>query len=230
MKIFAFNYTCERDKELSELMRDTLIKNAQPFITQIRHTFTDGMSYGNGSGWEASLLKLSGMHQMLKDYDIRDSDFILSVDSDVVFTSPLLFDVLDQRFGIIGTVHKQPFRTHYGDWGHCSGALIFIRGDIARKMCDISIRDLERIRIDHFKAYNITENEDVVLSYLAKMCGAEPMDLPSNLSSGNFEFDVTHDALKSFYHLNYCPTEFMGEKTEGKWDLPRILKLKGYEL
>jgi len=62
------------------------------------------------------------------------------------------------------------------------------------------------------------------------ICGAQAMNLPSRLSSGNFEFDVTHDALKSFYHLNYCPTEFMGVPIEGKWSIPSVLKLKGIEL
>lgn len=227
MKIFAFCFSCARDEELSQLMEDTLITHSIPHLECLVVKDTDGTTYGNGAGWEASMMKLQGLREMLSKYQVGDGDFILSVDSDVVFTSPEVFQCLDQRFGIIGTVSDQPWRTRYGIWGHCSGALMFIRGDIAKKMAALDKNSLDKIRIEDFKVYAITENEDVVLSYLAMICGAEAMNLPGNLSSGNFEFDVTHDALKSFYHLNYCPTEFMGEKVEGKWIIPRILRDKG---
>jgi len=230
MKIFAFCFSCQRDYELSLLMEDTLITHSIPFLQALKVKGTDGTPYGNGAGWEASMLKLDGLRDMLSIYPIQDSDFILSVDSDVVFTSPDLFQCIDQRFGIIGIVGDQPWQTKYGLWAHCSGALIFLRGDIAKKMAALDKARLDKIRHEDFKGYDITENEDVVLSYLAMICGAEAMNLPSRLSSGNFEFDVTHDALKSFYHLNYCPTEFMGELVSGKWDLPKVLKHKGIEL
>lgn len=230
MKIFAFNFSCARDSDLSDLMVDTLIANAIPMIEQIRIKDTDDTEYGNGSGWEASMLKLQGLRDMLSDYNIGDGDFILSVDSDVVFTSPEVFQLLDQRYGIIGVRGDQPWSTRHGLWAHMSGALMFIRGDIAKKMAALDKARLDKIRYEDFKGYDITENEDVVLSYLAMICGAQAMNLPSRLSSGNFEFDVTHDALKSFYHLNYCPTEFMGVPIEGKWFIPSVLKLKGIEL
>ena len=230
MKIFAFCFSCKRDEDLCDLMVDTLIANAIPMIEQIRIKNTDDTDYKNGAGWKASMMKLQGLRDMLSDYNIGDGDLILSVDSDVVFTSPEVFQCLDQRYGIIGTISDQPWVTRHGVWGHCSGALIFIRGDIAKKMAALEKHRLDKIRIEDFKAYDITENEDVVLSYLAMICGAEAMNLPSRLSSGNFEFDVTHDALKSFYHLNYCPTEFMGEKVSGKWGIPAVLRRKGIEL
>jgi len=232
MKLFALNYSCQRDADLRDLMIETLVQHGIPFITQIRSVFTEDEypSYGNGSGWEASIMKLNGIRWLLDKYVIDDTDYIMSVDSDVVFTSPEIFTFIDGQYGIIGTQHKQPFRTAFGPWGHMSGALMFIRGDVARAMCSLPEKELRMIRQDHFKAYEITENEDVVLSYLARYVGASEFDLPGNLSSGNFEFDVTHDALKSFYHLNYCPTEFMGEKVEGKWRIPSVLKLKGIEL
>lgn len=227
--IYAFNFTCSRDLALSELMRETLLTHGQPHVKYIRCITTGGRdypNYGNGSGWAASMMKLSAMDQLIKDTNPEDDDFILSVDSDVVFCNSDLFEVINPEYGIIGVVHKPPFMTEYGPWGHCSGALIFIRADIARKMCDLSDDELTRIRYEEFKKHVMTENEDVVLSYLAMVCGAKPLDLPSNLSSGNFEEELQTGDLKSYYHLNYSPTTFLGMKISGKWDIAHVLHTK----
>jgi hypothetical protein len=235
MHIFALNYSCKRDYALSEMMIDSLVKHGIPYIKQIRSIDTDEHfpQWGNGAGWPASMLKLAGVQAMLADYPVGDDDYILSVDSDVFFTSPDVFDFVKgnvDTFGIIGTTHKPPYETAHGPFGHCSGALIFIRGDIARKMCAIPDHELARIRFEQFKPFVITENEDVVLSYLAMLSGAKLCDLPGSLSSGNFEAELISGELKSYYHLNYSPTLFLGELVSGKWDIPRIIKAKGLEL
>jgi hypothetical protein len=205
--------------------------------------------YGNGAGWEASMLKLQGLRGVLGSKIIKDDDFILSVDSDVVFCTPEVFEYVKPEYGLIGIQHQQPYPTRYGNWGHMSGALIFIRGDIAKRMAALTEGELNHVRFGHFKPFNLTENEDVVLSYLAKFVvnsmngGTREFCLPGHLSSGNFEGDLKselyadrrHDSgeipeLKSFYHLNYCPTQFLGEPVVGKWDIPRVLKMKGIEL
>ena len=233
MRIFAINMTCERDSELTTLMQDTLMKHGAPLIKGIRSINTGGREYpryGNGAGWHSSMNKLSAIAQYIEDVQIKDDDFLLSVDSDVVFTSPEVFEHVNTEFGIIGTMHQQPYPTKFGPWGHMSGALIFMRGDIVKAMCDIEDSELERIRFDEFKKFVIVENEDVVLSYLAKTCGAVPYDLPGSLSSGNFEHEVEHGDLKSYYHLNYSPTMFLGEVVTGKWDIPRAIRNKGIAL
>lgn len=233
MNIFAINLTCPRDAALSELMRQTLIKYGQPYISQIRSIVTGGRElpkYGNGAGWNASMMKLSAIAQMLNDYQVEDDDFILSVDSDVVFTGSDLFDVVSPEYGIIGVQHKPPYTTKHGPWGHMSGALIFIRGDIARAMCALTDIDLNAIRYQEFKPFIIVENEDVVLSYLAMVCGAVPLDLPGALSSGNFEQEVKTRDLRSYYHLNYMPTHFLGTPVTGKWDIPHVIKMQNVEL
>lgn len=230
MNIFALNLTCARDLALSELMQNTLMNHGQPYIKFIRSITTGGRdfpTYGNGAGWPASMMKLSAMDQLIKDEDPEDDDFILSVDSDVVFCGPEVFEAIDLEYGIIGVVHKPPFMTEYGLWGHCSGALIFIRGDIARKMCDLTDDELNRIRYEEFKKHVITENEDVVLSYLAMVCGAKVLDIGGKGFSGlNFEEELKNGELKSYYHLNYSPTTFLGMEVSGKWDLPHVLNEK----
>lgn len=242
--IFALNMTCERDKDLSELMIETLIKYC-PDLAQIRSHVTGGReftSYENGAGWNASMMKLSAISKLYDDYDIKDDDFILSVDSDVVFTSCDVFDYINEKYGIIGILGQQPWKTINGPWAHMSGCLIFLRGDIGRKMIELTDQELHNIRYNEFKTCDITENEDVVLSYLANKCGAEAFDLSSikGLIGSDFEGEMRCDMLNmvhdldenqpSFYHLNYCPTKFLDEPVEGKWDIPKVLKLKNIEL
>jgi hypothetical protein len=227
--IYAFNFTCDRDNDLSNLMVQTLYRHCDDLkelvVINTDHNL-DYRGYGNGAGWPQSMLKL----KRLREFNPADDDFILSVDSDVVFGSREVFIQLDKQYGIIGTKHIPEFNTALGKWSHMSGALIFIRGDIAKKMAALDETTLNMIRFQHFKPFRLTENEDVVLSYLASYCGANQFSLPSFLSSGNFESEVKEKKLRSFYHLNYCPTQFLGEEVAGKWDIPKILKSKGIEL
>ena len=251
--IYAFNYSCDRDLELSNLMVRTLYKHC-PDVKELVVINTDHheeyKGYGNGAGWQASMLKLNRLRQ----FNPADDDFVLSVDSDVVFTSPEVFKYVSKEAwregndpGIIGIKHRPEFNTKLGKWSHMSGALIFIRGDIAKKMGTLSQDELNYIRFQCLKPFNLTENEDVVLSYLASYVGARQFDLGAvdpGLSSGDFESDIDHfhyyndeylndigwSRLKSFYHLNYCPTQFLGEAVAGKWDIPGVLKMKGIEL
>ena len=250
--IHAFNFTCDRDLDLSVLMISTFLKYC-PNGT-ISTTNTDSTlpykGYGNGSGWPQSMMKVKAMSDILKTKNVADDDFILSVDSDVVFCSPEVFKYVNHQYGIIGTKHRPNYQTHFKQWSHMSGALIFIRGDIAKKICALDETETNKIRFQQFKPYNLTENEDVVLSYLAKYVGAEYFDLGTvaGLSSGNFEGDVVYlktlidtdgmagsrgpsQFMKSFYHLNYCPDYFLGEPVyKGKWNIPAILKKKNIEL
>jgi hypothetical protein len=230
MNIFALNMTCARDLALSELMQDTLVTHGQPYIKSIRSITTGGRdfpTYYNGAGWQASMMKLSAMDQFIKDTNPEDNDFILSVDSDVVFCGPEIFEVVNPAYGIIGVQHKPFYKTELGMWGHMSGALIFIRADIARKMCDLTDDELNRIRFEEFKKHVMTENEDVVLSYLAMVNEAKPLDIgPMGFTGMNFEQELITGDLKSYYHLNYCPTSFLGMEVSGKWDLPHVLNEK----
>jgi hypothetical protein len=240
--IYAVNMTCARDSELEELMAQTLQKYC-PECEVLLSLDTDDTPYANGAGWEASMMKMEAIRQLLSENDVKDDDYVLSVDSDVVFCSPKVFKYADPQYGIIGIKHSLLYPTFFGEWSHMSGALIFIRGDIAKKICALFVDELNNIRFNHFKPFDLTENEDVVLSYLASYVGAQQFALPGHLSSGDFEGDVmqyrgvdyvenilTGNKMKSFYHLNYCPTSFMGEPVTGKWDVAKVLKMKGIEL
>jgi hypothetical protein len=249
--IYALNYTCARDFDLRDLMVSTFKKHSgsEHIISKDTAELKD---YGNGAGWNPSMMKLNLLRVAVNKFNPSDTDFMLSVDSDVVFTSPEVFEYVDPKYGIIGIKHRPAFETLRGLWSHMSGALIFIRADIVRRMISLPENELFNIRFNHFKSFNITENEDVVLSYLASYCGSSYFDLTTipGLTSGDFESDVAqhnrellHELwfagendtnykipMKSFYHLNYCPTQFLGEPVTGKWDIPKVLKQKGIEL
>jgi len=239
MNIHALNLTCDRDNDLSTLMTQALYRycdNLKTLVVINTDHNKNFIGYENGAGWKATMMKLKEMRK----FKVEDNDFVLSVDSDVVFCSKDVFLQLDLNYGIIGIKHKPEYHTHFGSWSHMSGCLIFLRGDIFKKICLLSEDELNNIRYQHFKAYAITENEDVILSYLAKYVGAEYKELPSFLTSGNFESDLdfnqatgrrfSTDKLRSFYHLNYCPTSFLTEPVTGKWDIPKVLELKGVAL
>lgn len=251
--IHAFNFTCLRDRELSDLMETTLYKYAPKGTTlKVVNTDTDPKyaGYGNGSGFPQGMLKIAYMKTM----SFADDDWVLSVDSDVVFGNGRVFELLDPKYGIIGIQGQQPWDTFYGKWAHMSGCLIFLRGDVARQMTLWPSHAFGDIRQNHFKPYGITENEDVMLSYFARMQGADAFDVCSahGIASSDFEGDVlaysrrdwissgitpefyeyrkNKQYFKSFYHLNYCPTQFLGEPVDGKWDIPSVLKRKGIEI
>lgn len=232
--IYAFNFTGVRDKRLSELMCETLTKYC-PNLGGINVTYTTGVKfrdseYGNGAGWIPSMMKLDALKKLVKEYEPKDDDFILSVDSDVVFCSGEVFKFINSDYGIIGIGHQgDKANTFIGKLNHMSGCSIYIRGDIANRMCQITEAKLDMIR-QNFKMYILAENEDVVLSYLAQMCGAVPFSFPTYLHSGDFETDLMANKLSSFYHLNYLPSKFLGMKVTGKWDIPEVLKTKRIKL
>lgn len=230
--IYAFSFTCNRDKELSDMMAESLAGQCQ-ILADILILNTDQVEslneYENGSGWEASMMKLDILREIVKNQNIADDDYILSVDSDVVFTSPEVFEYVTGA-GIIGIQHDKPYPTRFGGWGHMSGALIFIRGAIAKKIANLDEKELTSIRYNHFKAFDLTENEDVVLSYLCRYVNGSAKKLPSYLSSGDFESDLLDGKLKSYYHLNYMPEQFLGEPVTGKWDIPVVIKRRDIKL
>lgn len=235
--IHAFNFSCNRDRDLSELMTRTLLKycdDLQAVVTINTDQSPEFCRYKNGAGWEAGIMKIAYMKTM----SFADDDWVLSVDSDVVFCNSDVFKALDPKYGIIGILGQQPWDTFYGKWAHMSGCLIFLRGDVARQMTLWQQNTFDAIRQNHFKDFAITENEDVMLSYFARMQGAEQKDI-SEFHSSNFEENLIYCAklfapftdMHSFYHLNYNPETFLGVPMHGaKWDIPRVLKMKGIEL
>src|SRR5688572_28729722 len=117
--IYAFNLTCDRDLDLSNLMVHTLYRHCHDIkelaVINTDHN-QDYKGYGNGAGWQASMLKL----KRLREFNPNDDDFVLSVDSDVVFGARDVFTIPDKRYGIFGVKHRPNFPTRLGAWSHMS--------------------------------------------------------------------------------------------------------------
>lgn len=242
--IHAFNFCGKRDRQLMRLMLSTLEKYAENYLASFKSFDMDKAGYGNGAGWDASMLKLKAMRQIVSNRNFRDDDWVLSIDSDVVFCNSDLFvylktidSLIYDNFGIAG-IHQvgKLAKCKMGELHNFSGCSIYIKGHIAKKIAELSEDRLKEVRED-FRAYVITENEDVVLSYLAQMCGAEPLPLPDCFfhSDFGFEYDIGMNGMKSFYHLNYPlkifkDGKFLGEEISGKWDIPKVLRKKGIKL
>lgn len=225
--IYALNICGTRDLELSEMMHRTLKEHCED-LEMFERRNLDNLGWGNGAGWEPSILKINAIRSLLR-VGMRDDDFILCVDSDVVFCTDEVFSFVKPEYGIIGLKNATDAETLIGPLKHMSGALIFLRADIAKQIIALTKDQLNNVR-RQFKSVTLTENEDVVLSYLAQMLGVEHCDLPGYLCDGNFEEDLRMGNLKSFYHLNYKPDSFLGVKVNGKEDIPKAMKTAGYFL
>lgn len=224
--IHALNFTGQRDKDLSEMMELSLRRYCLE-LGEFERKWTDNIAWGNGAGWEASMIKIEAVKSMIR-FGLKDTDYVLCVDSDVIFTSTEVFDHIHTA-GILGIPNATKAQTFIGPLNHMSGCAIFLRGDIVKKIGYLKPEELQVVRMQ-FRSFGLTENEDVVLSYVAQMLGATDQALPGFLFEGNFEEDLQNNSLKSFYHMNYMPTKFLGEFVNGKQDIPRVLKSKGYAL
>lgn len=234
--IHAFNFCGQRDRRLGDLMETTLKKYAGKFLASFTQKDMDAAGYGNGAGWEAAMLKLDVMRWVVARKKVKDHDWVLSIDSDVVFCSSdtfhyvrMLESLLYERSDIVGILQGAPLtKCKMGDLYNFSGCSIYLRGNIAKAITALPPERLTEVRAE-FKEFVICENEDVVISYLAQSVGAAPRALPNYLyhSDHGFEHDIKAGTLASFYHLNYGGmTQFMGTEVSGKWDIPNVLRRK----
>lgn len=228
--IFAFNFTGTRDEKISALMVKTLKKYCPNLgAIEVYHTtgkLFKGQPYGNGGWWEAALMKHDYLKQMVYKYKPTEKDFILSVDSDVIFCNSKVFDYINPEYGIIGIMQQGELaNTEIGKLHNMSGCSIYIRGDIAVKMAELSDYQIDEIRKE-FRKWTLCESEDVLLSYLAQKLGAKPFSLPMELYSGDLEQDLLLGGRASFYHYNYACESFMGVRCTGKWAFAEILESK----
>lgn len=234
--IYAFNFCGDRDQELGALMAKTLRKYC-PNLKMLTQKNMDKAGYMNGAGWTPSMLKLDSLRELVSN-GVQDDDWVLSVDSDVIFTNTKVFDWLNvvtsfkyNHFSIIGIEQVgQLAKCALGELHNMSGCSIYLRGHIAKKIAAISQEELLSVR-EQFKSYVLAEQEDIVISYLAQMFGAKPLPIPDHMYNGDLHKDISNgDELRCFYHLNYSPTKFLGVPVSGKWQIPMVLRQRGIEL
>ena len=227
MKLEVLNFTGSRDADLADAMKYGISVHAQKHSPRFHKVWCDNTNWGNGAGWEASMMKVL----ILKGFNfLADDDYLLCSYSDVLVFTPQVFDWVEaNKPEFCGIRNVITVETLIGPLNHIGGCFTFIRGDALNKINRISWPDLQEIR-NQFKAVDLCENEDVVISYLAKISGIEGTGLPPFLWSGGIEQDLREGKPKSFYHVNYSPTSFLGVPVTGKWDIGKVLRKKGYIL
>lgn len=250
MRIIPLTFGCKRDWDLMFLLRQTLSKyspcNHHLFIdkleftpqeiTELEKSFTvqvrEPEVWGNGAGWYSAMMKFAAVKHVTVMEQVADDDFIMCVDSDTFFVTGKIFDALTDD-GLQGLQHQPLYETDLGWMAHMSGACTFIRGNILKKIVNITKEELLDIRQD-FQNRVLCENEDIVLSYLAYYCGATAKCIDSDLTScDSFEklfYDLDYRSKHSFIHLNYEMDVMLGEKVTGKWDIPNLLKKLNIEI
>lgn len=225
MMFYCLNFTGHRDLLLSKTMEAMFRQHSVVRVQIFKRIWCEDYGvWGNGAGWEASMHKV----KILRQFDIEENDFLVCIDSDVLFfTSEVTRFVNESDGEFFGIQNVITVKTLQGDLNHMGGCLTFIKGNILKKINAITDEQLFHVR-NEFKAVNLTENEDVVISYLAARVGAKFVGFPPELWSGGIEQDLRNGCPKSFYHVNYSPTEFLGIPVTGKWDIPKALTQKEF--
>ncbi len=232
--IHALNICGNRDAELGQLMKHTLTKYCRS-LASITQTNLDP-HYGNGASWQSCMMKLDAMRNVAAF--CQDNDWLLSIDSDVVFTSVQLFDWLDvvtsftqNHYTIVGIPQQGELADcELGKLRNMSGCAIFLRGNIAKKIAAITPEELESVR-EQFKAYVLAEQEDILISYLAQMVGAKPLPIPAFMVGGDLQKELAYGLPRTcMHHLNFHPEKFLGVPVNGKHDIPIVLRQKGIQL
>lgn len=118
-------------------------------------------------GWRSSMMKVAMLRRASSV--VRNHDYLVSVDSDVHFTSRGIFKwICDNNPPIAGAMHSEKAATKYGMFAHLSGACMFIRGDVLKSIVyGVDYEQIER----EIRATTLSTNEDVVVSYIAVACG-----------------------------------------------------------
>lgn len=222
MNLYALNFTGNRDFFMSYTLEEQLRKHSTIPVVMFRRIWCDGTEWGNGAGWEASMKKV----RHLRSIEIPPDDYLMCVDSDVLFFANPLFKWLEGSPGeFMGVQNYVGIQTHHGVLRHMGGCIQFIKGNILSKINQITDNDLLQIR-EEFRAIVLCENEDIVVSYLAMMMGAKFVEIPGELRKGDFFGDLERGSLESFYHFNMIMSEFLGMPVKGKWEIANVLKQK----
>jgi hypothetical protein len=222
---YCLNFTGHRDLLLSKTMEAMFRQHSVLRVQMFKRIWCEDYGvWGNGAGWEASLHKV----QILRRFEIEENDFLVCIDSDVLFFTSEVTKFVNESDGeFLGIQNVITVNTLQGDLNHMGGCLTFIKGNILKKINTFTDEQLFHVR-NEFKAVDLCENEDVVISYLAQRVGAKFVELPTYLWSGGIEQDLRNRCPKSFYHVNYAPTEFLGEPCDNKWNIPKVLTKLGY--
>lgn len=239
MKIIGYTFSCLRDIYLCQL----LIHTRNKYVTGNHYIFVDfedievfektfadysnviikgkPRAYYNGAGWAACLMKLDAIYA-ISELE-KDFDYLIYCDSDVFFLNGKIFNEL-MPVDMQGLKHDVLYQTALGPWSHFSGGCHFTSFAMVEKIAGITIDDIDQIRSD-FRKFNLTENEDIFLSYLnSYFKGSWHAHTSKLMYCGDIENEVQKgESEYCIVHLNQMWESFLSESVTGKWDVPKII-------
>jgi hypothetical protein len=188
-----------------------------------------GSGYGQW-GWPSSETMLRMIGAAARQPYLGPDDYLWKVDSDVVMVSSKVFDLI-QGADLFGSPHSQLTETmRFGPWGHLSGASIFLRVEVARRIGCFRQGDFSAIEHE-MRRDGLCVNEDVVLTYAAQYAGGTRQDLTGPAIACTDPVGALlrrEDKGWSVVHLAGERRDFGGFPVGGKWGMPALLRQHGW--
>jgi hypothetical protein len=184
---------------------------------------------GGHRGWPDAMFKLKTYRNLYEEFNIGENDWLLDMDDDTYMCSNKIVSLLSPDKDMIGIQHEPKYETKLGMFGHMSGACIGMRGHYLKKIVNYTEEELQRMQKEHFRAYNLTEMWDLVISYLMFSVGAVPYNITGEvICSADAEEYFKGNCKADFFHFNYQPRTFLEKPCPNtRYDIPIILKKKG---
>lgn len=156
-----------------------------------------------------------------------DDDMVVHVDSDcVLFNADALDAAKDAEFAGFPHSEMRVVPDLGREWSHKSGCFQVARVECVNAVTRLSDAALSRA-CQHIAECQLSRIDDVILSYLFAMVGAQDVSLSGALLENDIEAALTRGTGKSIVHLLGDWHSFLGDPVANKWDIPRVLHQKG---
>ena len=178
----------------------------------------------------SAVVKWDGFLRTALLREASDSDYVVHVDSDCIFYSPGVLDLLASTADIIGPLHAPPVQALGAPFSWCSGAFMALRvgalRDIASSMSVAQAQQTMRrqgLGPDP-SGDSPTIHDDVVISFMFHMASARFRNAAPLARTGDLEAVVLgHEAPPSLLHYGTDTREFLGVKNCPKWKFPAAI-------
>lgn len=239
--IYAITYTWKKSYNLAKMLNKSLkslgilhtvvIDEDCEWFPADDATTLLKKNYHGGRGWEDCMQKLQGYKWVMERFNIQKDDWLMDMDDDTYMADDEWIKLLTPDYDLAGIQHDIPFKTHFGDFAHMSGACLCMRGSFVRKILSPSTIDWFHVRAELLQ-YKLPFVWDLVISYGLISLGARTLNI-------NKILDLTVDpqehfagkAKGHFFHFNTVYKSFMGLPTPGgRYDIPKVLEQLNIEV
>lgn len=189
-----------------------------------------GHGYTPFPHWRHAMVKNEAYRVMLDTPGMKDDDYMVDVDSDVVFMNDKIFNELGEC-DFMGMPHSETIfsRRFASRWTWVSGCAMFFRVGALRKMLAIQGDALQEIRVETVKL-GLAHVHDVVSSYLIR-CVTDRIKHLHGVISPDPEGSLLRGTPEtSLVHLMGQWRAFGGIPVKSKDEIPSALQQLGVTL